>query len=150
MGDLRYFDDYEIGQVLTSPKIEINEEESIEFAKAWDPQPFHIDKEAAEASLYGGLTCCTAQIFAINSRLGSMMRPKLAAIAGLGFDEMRVHLPMRPGDTVHFTTECTSLRQSKTKPDRGIIQTYTKLINQHEEVIFTTLVTMMVQVRPVA
>ena len=150
MNDLRYFDDYEVGQVLTSSKHTVAEEESIGFAKIWDPQPFHIDKQAADASLYGGLTCCTAHIFAINSMLGSLMEPKLAAIAGLGFDDMRVHQPLRPGDTVYFTTECTSLRRSKTKPDRGIIQTHTHLINQHEEVVFSTLVTMMVRTRPAA
>lgn len=146
--DLRYFDDYEIGQVLTSSELTISEEESIAFAKEWDPQPFHIDKAAAEASLYGGLTCCTAHIFSVTSKLGGLMRPKLAAIAGLGFRDMHVHLPMRPGDTVHFTTECTRLRRSKTKPDRGIIQTRTKLFNQREEVVFSSLCDMMVRTRP--
>jgi acyl dehydratase len=107
-----------------------------------------VDEEAARSSIYGGITACTAHIFAIVCRLDAEMETKLAGLAGLGFDEMRVHQPLRDGDTVHLTSECTDVRRSKTKPDRGIVKIRTKLFNQRNELIFSLLATTMVASRP--
>ena len=93
----------------------VTKKEIIDFARRWDPQPFHVDEEAARSSIYGGITACTAHIFAIVCRLDAEMETKLAGIAGLGFDEMRVHQPLRAGDTVHIMSECMDVRRSKSK-----------------------------------
>ena len=145
---MRYLEDHHVGLVTTSGKTRVTKEEIIEFAQRWDPQPFHVDKEAARSSIYGGITACAAHIFAIACRLDAEMETKLAGLAGLGFDEMRVHDPLRPGDTVHLTSECTDVRRSKTKPDRGIVKIRTKLFNQRNELVFSLLATTMVASRP--
>lgn len=145
---MRYLEDHHVGFVITSGKAEVTKQEIIDFARRWDPQPFHVDEEAARSSIYGGITACTAHIFAIVCRLDAEMETKLAGLAGLGFDEMRVHQPLRDGDTVHLTSECTDVRRSKTKPDRGIVKIRTKLFNQRNELIFSLLATTMVASRP--
>ncbi len=144
---LRYLEDYEVGSSVRSNTRCVTQEEIIAFAKTWDPQPFHTDEAAAKESIYGGITACTAHIFSISCVLGAEMDDPVAALAGLGFDEMRVHRPLRAGDTVHFTAECTKARRSKTKPDRGIVTTFSHLWNQHDESIFSLYCTMMVKSR---
>lgn len=134
---LRYLEDYDVGLVVRSESRLITKEEIIEFAKIWDPQPFHIDEKAARASIYGGLIACTAHIFAILTGLGTNMETKDAGLGALEFDEMRIHQPLRAGDTVYFTGECTGVRRSKTKPDRGIVESLSKLFNQREELVFS-------------
>ena len=132
---MRYLEDHHVGHVITSGKAEVTKEEIIDFARRWDPQPFHVDEEAARSSIYGGITACTAHIFAIVCRLDAEMETKLAGLAGLGFDEMRVHQPLRAGDSVHITSECTDVRRSKTKPDRGIVWFEHLGFNQRDEIV---------------
>ena len=144
---LRYIEDYEAGLVLKSHSRLVTSEEIIEFAKLWDPQPFHIDEEAACASIHGGIIACTAHIFAIITRLGAEMETKDAGLAALGFDEMRLHQPLRAGDTVYFTSECTAVRRSKTKPDRGIVETISRLFNQRDELLFSMQCVLMLASR---
>ena len=144
---LRYLEDYAVGLVVTSGEELVTKEAIVAFAKAWDPQPFHVDEDLAARSPYGGLIACTAHIFAITCRLGAKMENKDAGLAGLDFDEMRVHQPLRAGDTVHYQAECTAVRPSKTKPDRGIVHNHTRLFNQHEELVFSVRCTMMIASR---
>ena len=144
---LRYIEDYEIGLVIKSHSRRVSSEEIIEFAKLWDPQPFHIDEEAARASIHGGIIACTAHIFAIITRLGAEMETKDAGLAALGFDEMRLHQPLRAGDTVYFTSECTAVRRSNTKPDRGIVETISRLFNQRDELLFSMQCVLMLASR---
>jgi acyl dehydratase len=144
---MRYLEDHYVGHVVTSGEAEVTKEEIVDFARRWDPQPFHVDEEAARASIYGGITACTAHIFAIVCRLDAGMETKLAGLAGLGFDEMRVHQPLHAGDVVYITSECMDVRRSKTKPDRGIVKIYTKLFNQRNELIFSLVATTLVASR---
>ncbi len=144
---LRYLEDYEVGGVVRSGTRTVSKEEIIAFARTWDPQPFHTDEEAAKKSIYGGLTACTAHIFSVACVLGTEMDDRVAALAGLGFDEMRVHRPLRAGDTVYFTAECKEVRRSKTKPDRGIVRTFSTTWNQRDEAVFSLYCTMMVKSR---
>jgi acyl dehydratase len=145
---LRYLEDYEVGLVTRSDSRLITKKEIIDFAKTWDPQPFHIDEEAARESIHGGLIACTAHIFAILSGLGTSMETKDAGLAALGFDEMRIHQPLRPGDIVYFAGECTGVRRCKTKPDRGIVESHSKLFNQRDELVFSMRSVYMVASRP--
>jgi len=76
------------------------------------------------------------------------METKLAGLTATEFDQVRVHQSLRPGDTAHLTSECTGGRRSKTKPDRGIAESHTKLFNQRDELVFSVRCTMMVAARP--
>lgn len=147
---LRYLDDYHVGLVLRSGRRTIPEQEIVDFARVWDPQPFHVDPEAARASIHGGIIACTGHIFSIVCRLGAEMETKDAGLAALGFDEMRIHRPLRAGDTVYFTGECTYVRRSETKPDRGVVKTVSTLFNQHDEPVFSMRCTFMLATRPQA
>ncbi len=144
---LRYLEDYEVGGVVRSPSRLVTKQEIISFASTWDPQPFHTDEEAAKTSIYGGLVASTAHIFAVSCALGAETDDRVAALAGLGFDEMRVHRPLRADDSVYFTAECKEVRRSMTKPDRGIVRTFTTIWNQNDEEVFSLYCTMMVKSR---
>ena len=144
---LRYLEDYEPGLVIRSDSRLITEEEIIEFAKVWDRAPFHVDPEAARASIHGGIIACAAHIFAITCRLGHDMETGDAGLASLGFDELRMHQPLRAGDTVYYIGECIGARRSTTKPDRGVIEIYYKLFNQDDEMIFSMRCTFMIASR---
>jgi len=143
-----YLEDFEVGLTYESVPYTVSKEEIIDFAKQWDPQPFHIDEEAAKQSIYGGLIAATAHMFALSCKLSDQLERKPAAIAGLGLDEFRIHRPLRAGDTIRFVAECMSVRRSHTKPHLGIVQVFSKIINQNEEIVFTVRGGMMVKARP--
>jgi acyl dehydratase len=134
-----YFDDCIVGAEHMAGSHTVTAQEIIGFAQTWDPQPFHVDEEFAKASLFGGLTACSAHIFSIfcitSQRWCSGVVQQ--AIAGLGFDEMRMHRPVYAGDTVHCITSVHAARVSASKPDRGIVTFHTRLNNQDNDVVFS-------------
>lgn len=143
-----YLEDLSIGQQLKSPSYTVPRQESIDFAKHWDPQPFHID-EAAAKEVYGNLTACSAYIFATFCKLGNQLYKDgvVQAVAGLGFDEMRMHKPLFVEDTVYVISEFTDIRRSKSKPDRGIVRAINKMVDQNDEMIFSVYSTAMILAR---
>ena len=118
---MRYFEDFVVGEKITLGSIRVTREEIVEFAKRYDPQPFHIDEEAASQSIYGALTASSLHLFAICTRLFFDHASEIAVLAMLGKDAVRFPNPARAGSELHYTTECTSARASKSKTDRGII-----------------------------
>lgn len=131
-----YFEDLIVGEERVSLISHVVTPEEIkEFAGKWDPQPFHVDEEAAAKSAYGGLVASSAHIFAINLRLGNHQKHNVAALAGLGMEELVFRHPVRPGDRLSWTSACTEKRVSRTRPDRGIITTLTRMLNQNGDVV---------------
>lgn len=114
-----YFDDMEVGSSYTVGEYEFKEEEMIRFAREWDPQPFHIDPEAASKTPMGGITASTCHILAVAARLMQQEQP-LAVIAGARH-ELDLLQPTRPGDRISKVVTCLEKRPSKSKPDRGIV-----------------------------
>ncbi len=143
-----YLEDLTIGEKLQSSSYVVPRQESIEFARHWDPQPFHIDEEAAR-QVYGNLTACSAYIFATFCKLGNSLYEDgvVQAVAGLGFDEMRMHKPMFVDDTVYVVSEFTDIRRSNSKPDRGIVRAINRMYNQNDELIFSVYSTAMILAR---
>jgi acyl dehydratase len=86
---VRYFEDYEIGKQITAGEHLVTSEEMLDFARRWDPQPFHTDERKAEQSVFRGLTASGAHIFAISVLLTHQFEPKPAVLASLGYDELR-------------------------------------------------------------
>jgi acyl dehydratase len=115
-----YFEDLEVGSARTSGEFELTEKDVVEFACVWDPQPFHIDPEAALRSAFGGLTASTCHVFCIASRLLSEMEP-LAVIAAARH-ELDLVRPARPNDRFALTVACGEKRESRSKPDRGTVR----------------------------
>ena len=134
-----YFDDCVVGAEHEAATHVVTSQEIIEFAQTWDPQPWHIDEEVAKASIFGGLTACSAHIFAIFCITSQRWQSGVVqqAIAGLGFDEMRMHKPVYAGDTLRCVTVVDTARTSQSKPDCGIVIYRTRLINQHDDMVFS-------------
>lgn len=132
-----YFEDIHINNEHRSDEYTISKEEIIAFAKVWDPQPFHIDEEEAKKWPLG-LTASSIHSYALCSRLSNSMTTEWpAAVAGLGIDEMRMPLPVRPGDCLHAVGYIESKRESKSKPNMGIIVSVNKLVNQNGETVLS-------------
>ena len=102
----RYFDDFEIGERILTPGLTLTESLIIDFAMRYDPQPFHIDIEAAKESNYGGLIASGFQTLALGFRM--VVETGIFRACGMGspgFDELRWLKPVRPGDTLHSELE---------------------------------------------
>ncbi len=145
--EILFLEDLEVGLRMQAGDYRVSKEEVVSFASIWDPQPFHIDEEAARASVYGGLTACSAHIFAVFSKVSNMLPRRAAAIGALGFDELRIPQPLRAGDTVRVVSECIEVRRSARKPDRGIVTFHAQLLNQSDTVVFSAKSTVMVKSR---
>jgi acyl dehydratase len=148
---MKYFEHYTTGLEETMPETHtMTEEEIIEFGVRWDPQPFHTDRIAAENSIFGGLVASTVHLFAVATKLG-MSQPdeeKPAAVSALGFTNVHLKSPARPGDTLSLNIRVTGSRESKSKPDIGVVEMYHELRNQSDELIFVFDDAFLVQKAP--
>lgn len=125
----------------------VTEEEIIEVGQRWDPQPFHIDPVAAKESIFGGLVASSAHIFSIYVRLGNVEMDRdiyVAAVSSLGFDKLQWHAPVRPNDVLKNSYEVIARRESKSKPDLGIVTMSSRVFNQRDETVFTLECTFLV------
>jgi acyl dehydratase len=133
-----YFEDFVVGDTSTLPERRVSQEEMIAFAREFDPQPFHVDPEAAKHSIYGGLiasgwhTCSLAMRMMCDSYLLDT-----ASLGSPGVDQIRWLKPVRPGDTLRGERITTEARVSKSKPDRGLVTSEWKIYNQHDELVLT-------------
>ncbi len=136
---MKYFEDLTKGEVITfGYRYHVTEEEILEFAERWDPQPFHVDKEVAEKSMFKGLVASSIHIFAMWSSIGMRDgKNPLAAVSILGYNNIKITAPVRPGDTLHTRLIIESLRDSKSKPGLGIVELSGELYNQSEEKVFS-------------
>jgi len=133
-----YFEDLLVGDQTTAGEYLVTEEEIVEFASKWDPEPFHVDRDAAQASVFEGLTACGTHIIAIRNWLIHRLPDKAHVLAGLGIDELRFAAPVRPGDRLSLTKECLEARPSSSKPDRGIVRNRLTVTNQDGQPVLTT------------
>ena len=130
-----YFDDYYIGLKATSDTYTVSEKEMINFAKKWDPQPFHIDEMAAQNCIFKGITASSSHTFSIAGILTHSLQMKPAVIAALGFKELSFSRPVRPGDQLTFIRECIEKRESQSRPNTGVITFQDLLVNQDEQTV---------------
>lgn len=135
---MRYFEDFNVGDSKVFKDTYVfSEEEIIEVGNRWDPQPFHIDKEAAKASEFGGLVASSAHIFAAFVRIGAI-EEAAAAVSALGFNKVRMLLPVRPGDALNKTEKVLEARLSNSRPGCGILNMLIEMHNQKQELVFST------------
>jgi acyl dehydratase len=133
---MRYFEDFKIGDVAEMGPVSVSEEEIIDFASRFDPQPFHVDPEAAKASAYGGLIASgwhTAALF-----MGMFVRDQLldsASMGSPGVEEIRWTAPVRPGDTLRARSTITDVQPSSKHQNRGTVFSEHEVFNQDDVVV---------------
>lgn len=145
---LLYLDDLAIGQRFASGSLAVDADAIKAFARAFDPQPFHLDEAAAEDSLFGGLAASGWHTAALTMRLlldGGA--PIAGGVIGSG-GEIAWPQPTRPGDVLTVTSEVIEVTPSKSRPDRGRIALRSETRNQRGEVVQILTATLVVPRRP--
>jgi acyl dehydratase len=145
----RYLEDFAVGQRFGSGRLRIDVERIKSFAAEFDPQPFHLDEEAANDSLFRGLAASGWHTAALTMRLlvESELKPA-GGIVGTGFDEFRWPRPVRPGDELHVESQVLEVRTSKSRPDQGLIKVRTTTLNQDGEAVQISIGNLLVPRRP--
>jgi len=145
----QYLEDYAVGQVYRTGRVQIDKDQILAFAKQFDPQPYHLDEDAARKSVFGGLAASGWHTAALTMRLlvDSEFRPA-NGILGVGFDEPSWPRPVRPGDELCAESEVLDVRPSKSRPDRGLIRVRTTTLNQDGEPVQIYTGNLLVPRRP--
>jgi acyl dehydratase len=141
----RYLEDFTVGQTFGSGRLKIDKEQIKAFAAEFDPQPFHLDENAAHETIFGGLAASGWHTAALTMRLlvESEIDPA-GGIVGAGFDEFRWPRPVRPGDELHIESEVLEVRASRSRPHQGLIKVRTTTLNQRDEAVQVQIATLIV------
>ena len=144
----RYLEDLKAGDRFQSGAFPVTEAAIIEFARDFDPQSFHLDPLAAKKSIFGGLVASGWHTASIAMRLYVTSNLNLAGGSiGLSVSELQWPKPVRPGDTLQAEIEILSVRPSRSKPDRGIVEFRNVTRNQNGEVVVTWTALALVRTR---
>lgn len=133
-----YFEDFTPGRVFELGTVAVTEDEIVEFATRYDPQPFHIDPAAAAATTFGGIiasgwhTCSMCMRLMVDGLLGGTV-----SLGSPGMEQIRWLAPVRPGDRLTARTTVEHARPSSSKPDRGTVTLLTEMENQDGAVVMT-------------
>lgn len=126
-----YLEDFHVGDRYRTAEYTVTEREIVEFARQYDPQPFHTDREAARQSAFGELVASGWLTAGIAMRLKATGEMRVAGgMIGMGVEEIRWPRPVRPGDTLHVETEVLEVRPSRSHPNRGIVRVRNRTLNQ--------------------
>jgi acyl dehydratase len=140
----RYLEDLKIGDRFVSETYDVTAEAIIDFAREFDPQPFHLDVAVAEKSIFKGLAASGWHTAAITMRLFVQATKFAEGAVGLGVDELRWPNAVRPGDVLRVETEIVDVRASRSKPGQGIIRIRNVTTNQRGEIAQTMSANAMV------
>jgi acyl dehydratase len=143
-----YLDDLHVGQRFTSGSHAVDEGQITKFASEFDPQPFHLDREAAKGTLFAGLAASGWHTAAITMRLlvdGGA--PIAGGIVGVG-GEISWPKPTRPGDVLQVQSEVVEVKPSRSRPDRGIVTIRSETRTQRGDVVQTFVAKIVVPRRP--
>lgn len=148
MGEF-YLEDCKVGDRFQTASHTITKSEIIAFAREFDPQPFHLDEEAASRSVFRGLAASGWHTAAIAMKLYVTSGLKLAGgSVGFAVDELRWPIPVRPGDTLQSEIEVIGTRPSQSKKNRGVIRIRTTTKNQRGHAVQTFVASVLVHRRP--
>jgi acyl dehydratase len=135
-GHKYYFEDMAVGATVDLGKRSVSEEEILRFAREFDPQPFHIDPEAAGKSIFGGLIASGWHTCSITMRLlVDGLLSHSSSLGSPGIEQIRWVKPVRPGDTLHAVLTVQEVRLSQSKPDRGTARIHIDVTNQADELV---------------
>ena len=135
---LLHWEDFPAGHVLEFGDTTVSRDAVLAFARDFDPQPFHLDDDAAEASLFGGLSASGWHTCAMTMRMmcdAYLLRA--ASLGSPGIDALRWLKPVRPGDTLRVRMEVVQARPMNSRPQVGLVQSRWTVLNQHDEPVMT-------------
>ena len=133
-----YFEDFFVGQEIALGSRTVTEAEIIAFATEFDPQPFHVDHDAAAASMYGAViasgwhTCSMMMRMVVDGMMATS-----SSMGSPGLDKVRWLAPVRAGDTISVSYVTTAVKASASKPDRGVVWSMWRAVNQDGELVCT-------------
>lgn len=134
----RYLEDVSPGDHFPGGSVEVTESEILEFARTYDPQPMHLDAEAAARSRFQGLIASGWHTAALVMRQVALAKPfGDLEVLGMGVENLRWHLPVRPGDTLHVDLEVVATAPSESNPQFGIVKFLITTRNQRGETVMT-------------
>ena len=144
-----YYEDIQLNQIQKFGQYEVTREEVIDFASKYDPQPFHLDDEAAAKTHFGRLAASGWHSAAMMMRMlvDHMKNHKQAGLGSPGADNIRWVKPVYPGDTLRCEQVTLDKRFSKSRPDMGIMKGRVTVFNQNDEIVMTMESTGLIQAR---
>jgi acyl dehydratase len=133
-----YWEDFKVGDTAPIGERVVDKDEVIAFGKAYDPQPFHVDEDAAKQSVFGGLIASGWHTVGMVMRMtvDSYLRDS-ASLGSPGVDSVRWLKPVHPGDTIRATRKVVETRASKSRPDMGVVKTQWEVFNQDGDLVMT-------------
>jgi len=148
-----FWEDLEIGQTNVFGPIHVEREEVLAFARRYDPQPFHLDDEAAAHTHFGriaasGWHTCAMMMAAMVERWQKEAGWQEQSLGAMGIDELRWRKPVYPGDTLHGTSELIEKIGPRTRPTMGILKWRTRLVNQDDKEVLSLISIVMQRRRP--
>jgi acyl dehydratase len=145
----RWFEDFVAGDVYEFGDIAVTEGEILDFARRFDPQPMHVDPEAAAHGDFAGLIASGWHTAGLMMRLlVDHFLPVDASIASPGIDELRWSHPVRPGDVLRLRVTVLEATRSRSRPDRGMLRTLTEVLNQGGAVVMSLKPMNLLRCRP--
>ena len=144
-----YYEDIAVGAKQSFGHYEVTREEVMEFAAKYDPQPFHLDDEAAAATHFGRLsasgwhTCAMTMAMLVEN----MKHQTQAGLGSPGVDNLRWKKPVYPGDTLRVESEVIEKRRSASRPEMGLFKSRTNTLNQNDEVVLEMLSNGLIRTR---
>jgi acyl dehydratase len=145
-----YFEDLQVGAVTDFGSYDVTREEVLEFARKYDPQPFHISDEAAAKTHFGRIAASgwhtAAMVMSVIAR--HVIAHEQAGLGSPGIDDLRWKKPVYPGDTLRVRGEIVDTTPSRSKPEIGSFRTHTIVTNQNDEVVMTFTSIVLISRRP--
>lgn len=144
-----FYEDLEIGTARNFGAYEVTREEVMEFASKYDPQPFHLDDEAAAQTHFGRLSASGWHTCSMTMRMmvENMMNEKSAGLGSPGVDQLRWKKPVYPGDTLRCETEVIEKRRSASRPEMGIFKSRIRTFNQKDEIVLEMVSNALIRTR---
>jgi len=144
-----YFEDITVGSTKTFGHYEVTREEVMQFAEAYDPQPFHLDDEAAAGTHFGRLSASGWHTCAMTMRMmvEDMKINQQAGLGSPGVDQLRWVKPVYPGDTLSCRSEILEKRRSQSRPEMGIFKSKSQTFNQNGELVLEMISNGLIRVR---
>ena len=145
-----YFEDLEVGAETDFGTYNVTREEMLEFARKYDPQPFHLSDEEAAKTHFGRMSASgwhtAAMTMAVIARY--VVGHRQAGLGSPGIDELRWSKPVYPCDTLHVRGKIIEKTPSRSRPEMGSFRTHTTVTNQNDEVVMTFTSIVLIQRRP--